>query len=128
MKQFFIIPMLFLFSYACQNQAGQTVVLTPQEIGRDTVASLQGAIKAAQAQYQTSCLTAPTQPVCVNINKAVNAQNALVTSLEAYCGFSPGTSVTDVSACIPVASAQAGLIAATSNAQVFITQLKGVIQ
>lgn len=128
MYKILIIPVLFLMTYACQNQAGQTVVLTPQETGRDTVASLQGAIKAAQAQYQTTCESAPAAPVCVNINKAVDAQNALVTSLEAYCGFSPGSSVTDVSACVPVSSAQAGLIAATSNAQVFITQLKGVIQ
>jgi len=100
-----------------------------EQNARDTAAALGGAITAAQAQHQTECQAAPTLATCVLINRAIGAQNALVTSIEAYCGWTAGVLPTDPNAaCVPVASAKAGLQSAIDNSNVFIGQLKGVIQ
>jgi hypothetical protein len=100
-----------------------------EQQARDTAAALGGALAAAQTQHQTECTTAPTGAACVLINKAVSAQNALVTSIEAYCGWSSNVLPTDPNTkCVPVSGAQGALNAAISNANGFITQLKGVIQ
>jgi hypothetical protein len=103
---------------------------TPLEQGaRNTAAALQGALQAAQTQFQTTCTSNPKQTACTVINQAVAGQNALITATEAYCGWSqavppPSTTAT----CVPVKSAQAGLTTAIANANLFVTELKGVIQ
>ena len=119
MKKLFIVPLLVwcLSMIACESVEQQA---------RDTAAALGGAIAAAQTQNQAACAAAPTATACVVINKAVLAQNALITADEAYCGFSPGTPLT--TSCAPVKSAEGGLIAAISNATRFITELKPLIQ
>jgi hypothetical protein len=119
MKGLLIAPILVwcLLMTACESLEQQA---------RDTAAALGGAIAAAQTQYQTACTATPTATACTLINKAVAAQNALVTADEAYCGFSPGTPLT--TACTPVKSAEAGLSAAISNATPFVTELKAIIQ
>lgn len=100
-----------------------------EQQARNTAAALQGALGAAQAQYQATCTNDPKQQVCTVINQAVAGQNALVTASEAYCGWStaaPPSSST--SACVPVKGAAAGLQTAINNANLFVTELKGVIK
>ena len=97
---------------------------------RDTAAALNGAITQAQQQHQQECNATPTLAACIVINKAVDGQNALVTAIEAYCGWSVANPPVDMAAtqCVPVKSAQAGLQTAVANADLFIAELKGVIK
>jgi hypothetical protein len=100
-----------------------------EQQARNTAAALQGAIGAAQAQYQTTCTANPSQTACTVINQAVAGQNALVTAAEAYCGWSTAAPPAVTTAtCVPVKSAQAGLQTAINNANLFVTELKGVIK
>jgi hypothetical protein len=107
-----------------------TVACSPlEQQARNTAAALQGAIGAAQAQYLTACKLDATQTPCVTINKAVAGQDALVTSVEAYCGWSTSAPPQFGSAtCVPVKSAQDALKTAIANANQFISELKGVIK
>lgn len=107
-----------------------TIACSPIENqARDTAAALQGAIIAAQAQYQSSCSLNNAQTVCQTIARAVNGQNALITSVEAYCGWNSANPPGDPAAkCVPVKSAQAGLQTSIANANQFITELKGVLK
>jgi hypothetical protein len=106
-----------------------TTACTPiEQSARNTAAALQGALGAAQAKYQSSCAASPTQTQCVTINKAVDGQNALVTAVEAYCGWSQSAPPANGALpCTPVKSAAAGLQAAINNANLFVTELKGII-
>jgi len=122
MKKLFLVPIVLL-----------SLILTAcpkfEQNARDTAAALGGAVTAAQAQHQTECTATPTSPTCALINRAVAGQNALITSIEAYCGWTAGVLPTDPNAaCVPVSGAKAGLQTAIDNANVFIGQLKGVIQ
>ena len=119
MKQLFLIPtLLAAIMFSCQA--------TPlEQSARDTDAALSGALSAAQAQYQASCTSNPQQTVCTTINKAGAGQNALTTAIEAYCGWSAGTNT--ASTCTPVKTAAAGLQTAIDNANLFVTELKGVL-
>jgi hypothetical protein len=104
--------------------------LTPiEQSARNTAAALQGAIAAAQAQYQTQCTSTPTVQACVIINQSIAGQNALITATEGYCGWSVSAPPANPTApCVPVKTAQAGLQAAINNANLFVTELKGVIK
>jgi hypothetical protein len=100
-----------------------------EQQARNTAAALQGALGAAQAKYQTTCTADKTQSVCVTINRAVDGQNALVTALEAYCGWSQTAPPANGSqTCVPVKGASAGLQTAINNANLFVSELKGVVQ
>lgn len=107
-----------------------TVACTPiEQQARNTAAALQGAIGAAQTQYETQCKLDATAAACVTINKAVSGQNALVTAVEAYCGWSQASPPQFGSAtCVPVKGAEPALKTAIANANTFITELKGVIK
>ncbi len=95
---------------------------------RDTAAALNGALTAAQFKYQDQCSAEPKLHQCDVISRAVDGQNALVTAVEAYCGWSIINPPLDKSAkCNPVKSAQTGLEAALGNANLFIAELKGLI-
>lgn len=119
MKKLLLLPLLLVLT-ACPKF---------EQNARDTAAALGGAVTAAQAQHQTDCKAAPATAPCVLINKGVDAQNALITGIEAYCGWTAGVLPTDPNAaCKPVSTAQAGLQTAISNANVLIGQLKGIIQ
>jgi len=99
-----------------------------EQQARNTAAALQGALSAAQTQYLTQCKANPTQAACVTINRAVDGQNALVTAVEAYCGWSQSAPPPNGTAtCVPVKSAAAGLQTAVNNANLFITEVKGII-
>jgi hypothetical protein len=98
-----------------------------QEQARDTGAALQGVIVAAQAQNQ-QCVTNPRGNVCVLINQGVSGENALVTAIETYCGWSTTAPPTNPNAaCVPVASAKAALQAAIANATALTLQIKGAL-
>jgi len=97
-------------------------------VARDTAAALQGAIIAAQSANQASCTATPTGANCVLINKAISAENALITATEAYCGWSATAPPTNPQAtCTPVSTLSGALNAAITNATTFITELKGAI-
>ena len=114
-----LITVLLMCGFACSPI---------QTNARNTAAALQGAIIAAQAQYGPTCATNPAQTSCTAINKAIAGQNALITSIEAYCGWSPTNPPANPNAaCVPVASAQAALQTAIANATTFINQLKGAL-
>ena len=95
---------------------------------RDTAAALGGSIAAAQAKEHDSCVANPTQKVCVLINNGVAGENALITAIETYCGWSTAAPPTDMSAkCVPVKSATGALNAAILNATQLTTEIKGAI-
>ena len=107
-----------------------TVACSPlEQQARDTAAALQGALVTAQTQYTTTCQANSRQTPCTIINQAIEGQNALVTAVEAYCGWSQSAPpVIPTATCVPVKSAQAGLQTAINNAQLFITELKGIVK
>jgi hypothetical protein len=95
---------------------------------RDTAAALSGAIVAAQAQYEASCASNPNQQVCQLINRGVSGENALITAVETYCGWTPTVAPPDATAqCVPVKSAQSALEIAIANASTLTLEIKGAI-
>jgi len=99
-----------------------------EQKARDTAAALSGAIVAAQSQYQASCTANPSEQVCQLINRGVAGENALITAVETYCGWTPGAAPPDPTAtCVPLKSAQAGLEAAIANAAELTLEIKGAI-
>lgn len=95
---------------------------------RDTAAALSGSIIAAQTKYQTSCAANPTQEICRVINRGVSGENALISAVETYCGWTATFAPPDPTAkCVPVKSAQAALQAAIANAGTLTLQIKGAL-
>jgi len=110
---------------------------------RDTAAALSGSIAAAQSMYQARCAANPAQEICQVINRGVSGENALLTAIETYCGWTPtldpngpksGPSGAPTLAppdptakCAPVKSAQAALQAAIANAATLTLQIKGAL-
>ena len=95
---------------------------------RDTAAALSGSLVAAQSKYQATCNQNPAQEICQIINRGVSGQNALITAVETYCGWSATLAPPDPAAkCIPVKTAQAALEAAIANAATLTAQIKGAI-
>jgi len=95
---------------------------------RDTAAALSGAIVAAQTQYQATCVANPNEQVCQLINKGVAGENALITAVETYCGWTASIVPPDPTAtCVPVKSAQAALEVAITNASTLTLEIKGAI-
>lgn len=119
--KFKLVPILLLLAV--------TIACTPiEQNARDTSAALKGAIESAQAQYLDTCKATPAQTVCVDINKAVAGQNALITSIEAYCGWSQTAPPADLNAaCVPVKTAETALQSAISNANLLVAELKAII-
>jgi len=99
-----------------------------EQNARDTAAALNGALTAAEAKH-AECKSSPKLRQCEVITRAVDGQNALVTAIEAYCGWSVLNPPLDRAAtCKPVKSARAGLISALGNANLFISELKGLVE
>ena len=91
---------------------------------RDTAAALSGAIVAAQTQYQASCVANPNQQVCQLIDQGVSGENALISAVETYCGWTPTVAPPDATAqCVPVKSARAALEAAITNASTLTLEI-----
>ena len=75
-----------------------------------------------------SCTANSGQEICQLINRGISGQNALITAVEAYCGWTPTLAPPDPQAtCVPVKSAQAALEAAIANAATLTLQIKGAI-
>lgn len=102
-----------------------TLACSPiEQSARNTAAALAGAIGAAQTQYQSICTSDKTQTACVTIDRAIDGQNALVTAVEAYCGWSvTAPPANGALPCVPVKGATAGLQTAINNATLFVTEL-----
>ncbi len=99
-----------------------------EQDARDTAAGLNGAIAAAQAKYTAQCIASPSQQVCTMIQRAVSAQNALITATETYCNWSTASPPPNpTTTCMPVASAKQGLLAAIANANSLTLELKGAL-
>lgn len=95
---------------------------------RDAAAVLGGSLVAAQSKYEGSCQANPSQEICRLINRGVSAQNALITTIETYCGWAVAPAPADPNAkCIPVKSAEQALKAAIANAATLTTQIKGAM-
>ena len=95
---------------------------------RDTAAALSGSIVAAQSKYQASCTANASQEICQILNRGISGQNALITAVETYCGWTPTLAPPDPMAkCVPVKSAQQALEAAIANAASLTVQIKGAL-
>lgn len=121
MRRFLLSPLLCLLVIL--------VACSPvEQKARDTAAALQGSIVAAQAKYHDSCVANPSQNVCQVINRGIAGENALITSVETYCGWSPASPPADPTAkCVPVKSAESALVAAIANAAQLTLEIKGVL-
>lgn len=108
---------------------GLMVACSPIENqARDTAAALSGALVASQGKYQARCMENPGEEICQVINRGVSAQNALITAVETYCGWSVTAPPADPRAkCVPVKSAEQGLKAAIANAAALTAEIKGAI-
>ena len=116
-RLFWLLPLILLT--ACSPLEQQA---------RNAAAALQGTIVAAQAKYQTACVANPQAPTCVQINHGVSAENALVTAIETYCGWSTTAPPADPNAkCVPVKTAQAALQSAIANANQLTSEIRGAI-
>jgi hypothetical protein len=112
-----------------------TLILVPllgcsplENQARDTAAALSGSIVAAQNKYQAGCAANPGQEICTVINRGVSGENALITAVETYCGWTPTLAPPDPTAtCVPVKSAEAALRTAIANAGTLTLQIKGAI-
>jgi len=99
-----------------------------QNQARNMAAALSGSIVAAQAKYQATCAANPAQEICQVINRGVVGENALITAIETYCGWSLTPAPPDPSAkCVPVKSAEGALRAAVANAATLTSQIKGAL-
>lgn len=99
-----------------------------EDQARNTAAALSGSIVAAQGLYQASCTANPNQDICRVISRGVSGENALITAIETYCGWTAPLAPPDPNAsCEPVKSAQAALQAAIMNAASLTLQIKGAI-
>ncbi len=95
---------------------------------RDTAAALQGSLVAAQSQYKASCAANSSQQVCQLIDRGVSGENALITAVETYCGWTADVAPSNpVATCVPVKSAQAALVAAIANATTLTLEIKGAL-
>jgi hypothetical protein len=99
-----------------------------EQTARDVSASLGGLLQTAQSEHQ-ECLTDASSTTCHTIQRGVSGQNALVTALETYCSWSTTAPPPDsTTQCVPVASAQAALKSAISNANELTTEVKGTVK
>lgn len=120
MKKFLWLPLL-LVTLACPGTQ-------LEQNARDVSASLGGLLQTAQAQHQ-ECLSDATSATCQTIKRGVSGQNALITSLESYCGWSTTAPPPDTGAtCVPVKGLESSLKSAISNANQLVTEIKGTVK
>ena len=98
-----------------------------EQTARDTIATLGGLIKTAQAEYQAECTANPSEQKCVLVNEAIRAHKLTITGLEIYCGFTIGSTLPEAT-CTPIKSALAAVEAAVANLKPLIGQLTALLQ
>lgn len=116
-KLFLLLPLLLL-----------TACSPVENSARDTSAALNAVLLTAEDENLASCQADPTQSVCTVINKGIDAENALITATEAYCGWSTTAPPDPLQKCSPVKGADAALKTAIANADQFVTEIKGVLK
>jgi hypothetical protein len=122
MKKLIVITIATLLLAACP--AGSL-----EKNARDVAAALGGELQTAQQQLATACQQDATQTPCVAVTRGVNAQNALITSLETYCGWPTAAPPPPVgTVCVPVKSAEGVLTVAITNANQLVSEVKGAIK
>lgn len=107
-----------------------TVGCQPVEMSaRDSAAALGGTISYAQTKLADKCKADPTQLSCQSINRGVAGQNALVTAVETYCGWSTVAPPPDpTTKCVVVKGAEPALKSAIANANRLVTEIRTAIQ
>lgn len=119
MKKLSLLLICTLMLVACQ----------PVEMSaRDASASLGGTIIYAQAKYLDTCKANPSQPVCQAVNRGMAGQNALITAIETYCGWSTVAPPPDpTTTCHPVKSAEPALQTAIANANRLVSEIRKAV-
>src|SRR5512146_1015555 len=96
---------------------------------RDAAAALGGTLTVAIAQNQTACTANPAASACQLIARGVATQNALITAIETYCGWSTTVPPADMTAkCVPVKGAIPTLQSAIANANAMTLEVKGIVK
>jgi hypothetical protein len=103
---------------------------SPEVIARDAIAANKGFITSAAQKHTPECIASNGQAaVCQVIIKDAYIQNALVTSLEAYCQIPPhGLDNQPALKCSPVKSKLAALTAALQDFQAIYADIKAAAQ
>lgn len=96
----------------------------------NTLAAAQGVIAQEQQTHQAQCQQNPAQALCLEINQAVDAQNAAITGLEAYCQLpAPPTpaqlAASGTSVCNANPSAKAALESQLKALSTIVAQIQG---
>ena len=104
-----------------------------EKSARDSIAAASGVLTLLQtpAQYGDSCKANPLQPVCIDINRAISAENAAIDAAEIYCSgpaFETGGKCQPPSDPALKNAAEAKLAAALANLTPLITHLKGAVK
>lgn len=105
---------LLLGLKACPSQP-------PYETARDSIAAAKGFIEQAQLNHHAECTANPSKKLCKAINTGVEAQNAAIDALDAYCA---GPAWNTGGVCDPQASVEAKLDEAIRNLNKIIANLK----
>lgn len=100
-----------------------------EDSAKDAAAASQAVIQAEQAAHRAACELDSTPAICVNINKAIDAQNALVTAAEIYCGWPANPNPAQLAQagampCQHIASGKAALQAAVLNLNAIVGTVK----
>lgn len=96
----------------------------PELLARDGIAAAKGFIETQQQLHLAECQAAPTESICVGINKAVAAQNLAIDALAIYCA-SPDFSQ-NKGPCVPNKSAEPKLREATDQLNDVLKQLEAM--
>jgi gamma-glutamyl:cysteine ligase YbdK (ATP-grasp superfamily) len=95
----------------------------PAEVtARDSIAAAKGFIEDQQKQRLQECTADKSKEICVDINKAVEAQNLAVTALIAYC--SDATFANNSGPCHPNRDLQPKLQAAIEQLNNIVNSIK----
>jgi hypothetical protein len=120
MRRFLVVFTLALFAVGCSPL---------EQNARDVSAAAQGYIDQAQSIHQTECVANPSLSVCQIINRAVDAQNALVDAVESYCGWPTRPTDQELAVatanCQKISTAQAALSTAVRNVDNLMGDLRG---
>ena len=98
---------------------------------RDVIAAEKGFLDKAEQNHLAECQASPTKSLCVAIQKAGEARNVAIGTLELFCSGLPKPgkkSFAEGGPCAPDKSAEPKLREALADMQRNIADLKGVLQ
>lgn len=119
--RFFLIAALLVPLIGCNSFVTQAV---------NTLAGAQGVIANEQIAHKTQCTATPSASVCLSINQAIDAQNAAISGLEAYCQLPVAPDAATLQAkgamvCNVNPSAKAVFVAELSALSKIVAQIQG---